>query len=270
MSLRLQPRIKDDLAGFFEDPSKESLRSIIAEYDGEQDFLDFKEEMVEKSKLARHILAMANSGGGVIIFGVKENDDGSLSVEGLDEFEDHSELGDQISTYLPEGISGNYSFEDFEYSAAEYDEIEGEKFQVLFINYEPLIIPLVSSADGNYIDEGQIYVRNNTSSEKATSSEVKTLIRRRMEAEANKPGEDLKENLEQLELLYKHYPASESSNSIVNMVTNLVTGPGTSIRDKLDEEHERFMRTLLEHKKKDIGNDVGYDYSKNDIIGSAE
>lgn len=69
--------LKEAFAQFFENPSREALRQLLVDHTGEHDELDFKSELIEKSQLAKHILAMANKSGGIIIFGVKE-DNGQL------------------------------------------------------------------------------------------------------------------------------------------------------------------------------------------------
>lgn len=40
---------------------------------GELNDVDFKKEWVEKGSLAKIMLSMGNNGGGIIVFGVKQN-----------------------------------------------------------------------------------------------------------------------------------------------------------------------------------------------------
>jgi hypothetical protein len=66
--------IHESFAKFFEKPTRDRLRELLKNNVGELDNLDFKESFPEKEKLAKHILAIANSKGGVIIVGQKKGD----------------------------------------------------------------------------------------------------------------------------------------------------------------------------------------------------
>jgi hypothetical protein len=54
---------KEEIARFLESPSREGLRNILKNHVGELSDLDFKENLPEPTKLAKHILAMANTWG---------------------------------------------------------------------------------------------------------------------------------------------------------------------------------------------------------------
>lgn len=68
---------------FFEKPSRDTLRDLLKYGSGEADRFDFKETWPDKAKIAKHILAFANSGGGALIIGIK--DDGGLAASGIPE-----------------------------------------------------------------------------------------------------------------------------------------------------------------------------------------
>jgi hypothetical protein len=84
----LSPSLRDQFAEFFEDPSKDKLGALLRENDGESKNLDFKEAWPTMPALAKQILAMANSGGGCLVLGVKENEDGTFEPVGLPSFTD--------------------------------------------------------------------------------------------------------------------------------------------------------------------------------------
>lgn len=63
---------------FLQEPTKENFRKFLQENCGEMDEVDYKEQWIEKGHLAKTILAMANSGGGIIVVGIREEDDGTL------------------------------------------------------------------------------------------------------------------------------------------------------------------------------------------------
>ena len=70
------------------EPSREKFREFIKNNVGELDEVDFKEQWISKGELSKLLLAMANSRGGVIVIGIKENDDGTLEPIGLEELKD--------------------------------------------------------------------------------------------------------------------------------------------------------------------------------------
>jgi len=102
--MSLSKKQHEGFASFFEKPTRESLRSLLKENIGETDYLDFKEIWVPFPKLSKHILALSNSGGGAIIIGVKENDDGTTTPVGLKEFQDKEKISKGVAKYLPDNI----------------------------------------------------------------------------------------------------------------------------------------------------------------------
>ena len=72
----MKGQAKDQLYDFFlKEPTKENFRRFLLENCGEMDEIDYKDKWIEKGRLAKTILSMANSGGGVIIVGVREEND---------------------------------------------------------------------------------------------------------------------------------------------------------------------------------------------------
>ena len=57
---------KEEFSKFFENPSREALRELLKFQVGEFDPYDFKASWPILSKVARHFLALANSGGGFL------------------------------------------------------------------------------------------------------------------------------------------------------------------------------------------------------------
>jgi hypothetical protein len=69
-SMAQRPKgLHEGFARFFEEPRRENLRELLRDTAGEYSHLDFKREWPETWKLARHILAIANSGGGSLVSG---------------------------------------------------------------------------------------------------------------------------------------------------------------------------------------------------------
>ena len=76
-------QIKDIVYKLLQEPTLDNFREFLQNQTGEHNAIDFKREWICKDKLAKLMLALANYGGGVVVFGVQENDDKTFSCEGL-------------------------------------------------------------------------------------------------------------------------------------------------------------------------------------------
>ena len=85
-------KIKEMVYDVLQNPTRENFIDILDNGLGEQDNLDFKVQWIEAQKLAEILLGIANSGGGAIILGVKENEDGTLESIGLSKIEDKEKI----------------------------------------------------------------------------------------------------------------------------------------------------------------------------------
>lgn len=236
--------LKDDLESFFVEPSKDNLPSILRA-EKEYDYLDFKKEWHEKSKIARHILAFANSGGGAIIIGVDQLDDGTLETWGMKDIWDEANFGNKIEKYIPNSAQDLYVLETFSYSDEVHDETISDKtFQVLFIDDAAERSPLVSAANGSSIEEGGIYIRRNTKSLTANYDEVQELLSRRLESGLEKSTAELHEELRELKTLY------DEIDKTITTMPNLFSGeilsslPFESKRNPRypEEDYEEYVR----------------------------
>lgn len=255
--LRYQESIKDDLEEFFAAPSKDKLPNLL-QAEKEYDYLDFKSEWHEKSKLARHILAFSNSGGGAIIIGVDEKSDGGLKSEGVDDPLDESDFGNKVEKYIPDNAHNQYIINTFSYGDIYDDEISGLTFQVVFIEGAGELAPLVATNGGKSIDEGSIYVRRNTKSAVANYEEVQSLLKKSQESEIGKETAELHEELRQLRTLY-----SETNDSMLFSSTSMMFA-GYLIDKQSNfnfsgRAYEKYIMELIEKKKKKIENRLGVD-----------
>lgn len=193
----------EEFSRFFEKPSREGLRGLLQRNYGEFDFLDFKQEWFVYPKLARHLLGLANSGGGCLVFGVAEKDDKSLDPVGLTAFRDKADVQKGIQKFLPAQLE--YQVVDFgPYEASEYPAIEGKKFQVVFVLDHPEHIPFVAEANGDGIRKAAIYVRRGTITEKATYDELQNVLNRRLATGYSSQREiDVERHLAELRVLYR-------------------------------------------------------------------
>ena len=248
---------KDELYDVLNNPTRENFRILLQNHLGEEDYLDFKKEWPDKEKEARHVLAMANSGGGCIIFGVLQNDDGSFEISGLEKLKDTADLRKEIKGYLPSSLK--YHIKDFIYENSEYEKMVGKKFQILIVEDNPLELPYVCCKDGEKIKDGDIYVRKGTESEKANNYEISELIKRkiRMTKIPRNNNLSLDKQLEQLKILYSELTYTTRYSDIFSGITKMLSNYlGSSTTHRKDcypkEDYDAFIVRMLDKKKKRI------------------
>jgi len=194
--------LKEAFAVFVENPSRESLRQLLMDHTGEHDDLDFKSEfeLIAPPILAKHIIAMANKAGGVIIFGVKETENGKFESVGL-KLDDKTEFSKKIEAYLPDKLT--CSVHDFSFNEAEYTKIIGKSFRVIIVEYTPEYIPFLSKKDGEGIKKNLIYIRKNASSETADYNDLQDIFNRRLETSFSSAREiSLTQHFKELKEIY--------------------------------------------------------------------
>lgn len=250
----MQLLIKDELYDVLKNPTRENFRYLLQNHLGEEDYLDFKKEWPDKEKEARHILAMANSGGGCIIFGVLQRDDGTFEITGLDKFKDAADLRKEIKGYLPSNLK--YYVKDFNYESSEYEALVGKKFQILIVEDTPVELPFICCKDGEKIKDGDIYVRKGTESEKANNYEISKIIERKMNVSKipRMNNMDLKKHLEQLKILYNELTYTTNSSEIFKGLASAFASifSNTTVHKKEcypKEDYDEFIVRMLDKKK---------------------
>lgn len=190
---------------FLLEPTRESFRDLIKNNFGEFDDFDFKEEWIDNVKLAKLIISMGNSGGGVIVFGIKEEADGTFTPVGLSEFKDEADINNGTSKYISSNI--DYQTYNFDYKRSEYAEMEGKKFQTIIVNYTPERLPFFPLSETTGLEEDAIYVRRGTKSVKANREDIQSLIDEMISA-IYKDGSEisLSEHLMHMRTLYGELP----------------------------------------------------------------
>lgn len=248
---------KDELYDILNNPTRENFRALLQNHMGEEDYLDFKKDWPEKEKEARHILAMANSGGGCIVFGVIQKDDGTFEIDGLDKLKDAADLRKEVKSYLPSSLK--YYIKDFSYDNSEYKAMKGKKFQILIVEDEPLELPFVCCKDGEKIKDGDIYVRKGTESERANNFEISEMIKRKIKETKiprNNINMPLNKHLEQLKILYEELTyTTRYSDVLVNISKALSIFDSSAVHKKEcypKEDYDSFVVRMLDKKKKRI------------------
>ncbi len=202
----MNPQIKDHFYDqFLKEPTKDNFRDFMKKSCGELNEMDFKETWIGKGPLAKIMLAMANNGGGIIIFGVKENEDNTFDVLGLDNLKDTADISNSISRLVSSSL--DYEVFNFVFDSDVYGEFENKKFQIMVIHDTPERLPFVSLGQSEKIEKDVIYVRRGTKSEKATSEEINRIIERKIATIYSENTDmSLDQHLEQLKKLYSELP----------------------------------------------------------------
>ena len=202
----VNPQIKDHFYDqFLKEPTKDNFRDFMKKSCGELNEMDFKETWIDKGPLAKIMLAMANNGGGIIIFGVKENEDNTFDVLGLDNLKDTADISNSISRLVSSSL--DYEVFNFVFDSDVYGKFENKKFQIMVIHDTPERLPFVSLGQSEKIEKDVIYVRRGTKSEKATSEEINRIIERKIATIYSENTDmSLDQHLEQLKKLYSELP----------------------------------------------------------------
>lgn len=205
MAETFSQRIKDDIVRFIADPSRDGLQELIRFFGGEFDQYELKESWPPIPRMAKTALAIANSGGGVILFGIR---DATLEPVGLAELMSKQQVFDTFRSFLPGPLLNEITLLDFDYSGASYDPLRGKLIQVLAIPDLPHDIPFVCEdewhKDDDHVRRGAIYVRGGTNTREGNYDQVQRLLQRRMATEL--PGTSTRRvtaELEQLHALYR-------------------------------------------------------------------
>ena len=233
---------------------------------GELDEMDFKQDWIDKGTLSKIILAMANSRGGVIVIGVKENNNGTLDPIGIENLRDKADIDNSISKYVPRSL--DYAIFNFSYETSEYKKIQNKRFQIIFVHDTPERLPFISLAETTGLDKDTIYVRRGTKSVKASSEEIEKILDAKISTIFKESSDmSLQEHLEQLKLLYNELP--KKINVLVKkgnpspILTNLAlvlskTSNWVGTPDKYEERdnpdypeesYEAFISNMIKLKK---------------------
>ena len=243
---------KEAFGNFFESPDRVSFRELLKNNTGEYNHIDFKEQWFSGAKLAKHILGFANSKGGVLVFGVKENENKTLSSAGLKEIKDKTDIVTSVKSYIPETIK--FDILDFSFTESEWGEIKGKKFQVLVIEDRPGYCPFLSLRDGDGLKRNRVYCRGSVNTEEATHNQLQNIINRRIDTGYSTTREiEFRAHINQLDDLYS--TISEYNMTVSGLFdTRLMTGILRKEKNpKYPEENfEVFILRMIQIKKEII------------------
>lgn len=186
---------KEIFSHFLAERSHKTLQAFLDNHTGEQRDCDFKRGWPELSCMAKHILGIANSGGGCIIIGVQEQEDKAFKLVGLESNCDKAKFCDGVYSFLPARLQSNVSLEDF--------KIRNKKVQVVFVTSDPIQVPYISTDAGIGIERNIIYIRRQGMTNEANDEELQQLINKRIATGYSSSSEiALRNHLEELKILY--------------------------------------------------------------------
>lgn len=258
-------QIKDTVYKLLQEPTLDNFREFLKNQTGEHNSIDFKREWICKDKLAKLMLALANYGGGVVVFGVQENDDKTFSCEGLKELNGKEHIKDEVKAYISTNLK--YEVYDFTYQSSEYKALEGKNFQMLVVEDMPEFLPFISHKESTNIKEAAIYIRRGTSDEMVNEQELEDILKRRNQHMFPATGEPLKlqEHLNQLDILYKNikqttvtYELPQGISGALNSFAEIISGISRGKRIEEvnplypEETYDEFIANMIEKKKQKI------------------
>lgn len=193
---------KDYAYELFQNPSRESFREYLKNSTGEMNDVDFKTQLEVDAKLAKHILGMANYGGGVIIFGVKQESNGDLDYVGVESLMDKADITKKLSSFLPSTLK--YDIHEFPFEGAEYAKLENKKFQMIRISDTPSDLPFFSKkSSAEDIKKDDIYYRDGTNTVKADATQIRKILARMVRSQNSDTELSLNQHFEQLKMMYE-------------------------------------------------------------------
>ena len=251
--------VHEAFARFFENPTRESFRSLLKEHVGELRNCDFKEDWPETGALAKHLIGIGNAGGGCLILGVKENADKSTQPQGLGQIKDKADISNGLKAYLAEPLLAAIETADFKYEASEYAALVGKLFQVVFVHARPESLPFLAQRGTTGLRAGAIYVRREGQTEEASYEEVQTLIRQRLAAvPQTEEARGIKEHLEELKVLFAEIPRTLNApgslfeplfSKTAQQFASMFVGESKPNPNYPSEDYQAFVRRMLDSKK---------------------
>lgn len=257
-------QMKDIVYALLQEPTLDKFREFLHGQMGEHNSIDFKGQWIEGASLAKEILSLANSQGGIIVFGVAENDDKSIRMDGLSEIRDKAVISNDIKNFVSSDLK--YEVYDFSYTTSEYEVLKGKHFQMLVVEDTPERIPFLAKRESSSLKPNMIYVRRGTSCEIANEEELQRIINRRINYLHPLNGEPLQldEHLRQLKILYEKLDKdrvyykngfTEGLSTVLSALTSCITKGEKIVEPNPlypDEDYEEFISRMIATKKKKI------------------
>ena len=189
--------ITEKFAKLFDNPNRETFIIALNNLTGEYDDLEFKEQEIDVHILAKHILGIANTSGGVICLGIKESDDGLIPI-GLHSNSDSTDLKKKLSKYLPYKL--DYDVHPIDYDDKElWGDVRNKSFKIITVEYTPEYIPFMPMKGSDDYIKTDIFCRKNSSTARCEYDDLQNILNKRVSASQNILNID--QELNELEIL---------------------------------------------------------------------
>ncbi|WP_405309036.1 helix-turn-helix domain-containing protein [Methanobrevibacter sp.] len=214
--------IKENFAKLFDDPNRVTLKDSLMNLTTEYDDYEFKEIEIETPILAKHIIGMANTNGGIIILGVEDTENG-LKPCGLEINTDTTDMKKQLAKYLPHEL--RYDIHQIDYDERdEWGDLKNKSFKIIKIDFTPEYIPFLPIKGSKYYEKTDVFCRKNSSTTRCEYDDLQDIFNKRKSI--NRYGISaltLRNELEELKILSSYnsifYQALYISNpSFINTV----------------------------------------------------
>ncbi|WP_242956669.1 hypothetical protein [Tyzzerella sp. An114] len=100
------------------------------------------------------MLAIVNSGGDIIIFGIHENENKTFTFPGIEKIKDKAIVYNEIKKLVSSDLK--YDIYDFVYESSEYDKLNNHKYQMIVIENNPKFLLFLSKKDSNDLKMNRI------------------------------------------------------------------------------------------------------------------
>ena len=208
------PNLKDIVADLLNAPDRVKFKELLKNNLEEFNEIEFKGDYIEYDKIAKHILAMANTDNGLIIIGVDEKNN-ELNPRGI-ELRDKTDIKNKLANILPDLLE--YEIFDFKYdNHVEWDKVRNKNFQMIAIYFTPEKIPFLSKIEKNNVKPFEIYCRRSNSSDKVRQEDINRILDTRINSFEKNVGFNLRKELDDLKTLTIY---SNSSNLLAFSITN--------------------------------------------------
>lgn len=204
--------IKENFAKLFDDPNRVTLKDSLNNLTTEYDDFEFKEIEIKDYILAKHIIGMANTNGGIIILGVKETENG-LKPCGLESNTDTTDMKKQLAKYLPHELS--YEIYQIDYNERdEWDNLKNKSFKIIKIEFTPEYIPFLPIKESTEYKRTDIFCRKNSSTTRCEYDDLQDIFNKRKSINRYRiTALTLRNELEELKIL-------SSYNTVLNQAFN--------------------------------------------------
>lgn len=192
--------IKEKFAKLFDDPNRVTFKDSLNNITGEYEDLEFKENEIEPQILAKHILGIANTLGGIICLGIEETDNG-LKPKGLEKNSDVTPMKQKLGNYLPPNLK--YDIHPIDYDKnEEWKELRNKSFKIITIEYTPEYLPFMPIKSCDLYEKTDIFCRKHSNTERCEYEDLQKILNKRIKTLQNQF--NLEKELKELELLMSY------------------------------------------------------------------